>query len=102
MSRAGQGPDYGLSEGDYSQSEDTELKITSVWGGCSDLHFDDDHPDKHEYKEEPAPAASEARDRLFTEMERDDPENITENISSLSLGVNLDEMVILRKIFESS
>ena len=89
-----------MSDGDYSQSEDTELKITSVWGGCSDLH--DDLPEKHEPKEEPIPEASEARDRLFTEMEKADPEKITENISSLSLGVSLDEMVILRRIFEKS
>ena len=77
-----------------------ELKITSVWSGCSDLH--DDLPEKHEPKEEPIPKASKARDRIFTEMEKDDPEKITENISSLSLGVSLDEMVVLRKIFENS
>ena len=77
-----------------------ELKITSVWGGCSDLH--NDLPEKHEPKEEPIPKASEARDRLFTEMEKADPEKITENISSLSLGVNLDEMVVLRRILEKS
>ena len=77
-----------------------ELKITSVLGGCSDPH--DDIPDKQELKEEPAPEASKARDRLFTEIERDDPENIAENISSLSLSVSLDEVVVLRKIFEEN
>ena len=75
-----------------------ELKITSVWGGCSDLH--NDLPEKHEPKEEPIPEASKTRDRLFTEMEKTDPEKITENISSLCLSVNLDEMVIIRRIFE--
>ena len=100
LSRAGQGPDYGLSEGDYSQPEDTELKITYVWGKFSDLH--DDYPDKHKFKEEPTPEASEARDRLFTEIERDDPKNIAENILSLSLSVSLDEVVVLCKIFEDN
>ena len=58
LSRAGQGQDYGLSESDYSQPEDTELKITSVRGGCSDLNLDEDHLDEHGCKEEPAPTVS--------------------------------------------
>ena len=58
--------------------------------------------EKQEHKEEPMPEASKARDRLFTEMEKADPEKITENISSLSLGVSLDEMIVLRRIFEKS
>ena len=56
----------------------------------------------HGCKEEPAPTVSEARDRLFDEMEKTDPENIVSNISSLSLGVNLDKMAVLRQIFEKS
>ena len=75
-----------------------ELKITSVLGGCPEIH--DNIPDKQELKEEPAYEASEARDRLFTEIERDDPENI--DISSLSLSVSFDEVVVLRKIFEEN
>ena len=102
LSRAGQGRDYGLSENQYSQPKDTELKITSIRGGCSDLHFDEDHPDGHGCKEEPAPTVSNARDRLFEEMEKTDPENISSNISNLSLGVNLDEVTVLRQIFENS
>ena len=89
-----------MSDGDCSQSGDMELKITSVWGGCPDVH--DDIPDKQELKEEPAPDASEARDRLFTEIERDDLENIPENISSLSLSVSMDEVVVLHRIFEEN
>ena len=100
LSRARSGPSYRLSNGVCSQSGNIELKITSVLGGCSDLH--DNVPDKQELKEEPTPEASEARDRLFTEIERDDPENIAENISSLSLSVSLDEVVVLRKIFEDN
>ena len=99
LSLAGQGQDYGLLESDYAQPEDTALKITSVRGGCSNLHFDEDHSDENGFKEEPAPTVSEARDRLFDEMEKTDPENIASNISSLSLGVNLDEMAVLRQIF---
>ena len=52
LSRAGQGRDYGLSENEYSQPKDTELKITSIRGSCSDLHFDDDHQDEHGCKED--------------------------------------------------
>ena len=76
------------------------MKITSVLGGCPEIH--DDIPDKQELKEEPAPEVSEARDRLFTAIERDDPENIAEDISSLSLSISFDEMVVLRKIFEEN
>ena len=101
LSRAGQGHNYGLSENEYSQPEDTELKITSIRGSCSNLHFDVDHPDEHGCKEEPAPTVSEARDRLFDEIEKIDPENIASNISSLSLGINLDEVAV-RQIFENS
>ena len=91
-----------MSENDYSQPEDTELKITSIRGGCSDLHFDEDYPDKHGCKEEPAPTVSEARDRLFDEMEKTDPENIASNVSSLSLGVKFDEVAVLCQILENS
>ena len=100
LSRAGSGPSYGLPDGDCSQSGDMDLKITSVLGGCPEVH--DDIPNKQELKEEPAPEASKARDRLFTEIERDGPENIADNISSLSLSVSLDEVVVLRKIFEEN
>ena len=78
------------------------MKITSIRGGCSDLHFDEDHLDGQGCKEEPAPAVSNARDRLFEEMEKTDPENISSNISNLSLGVNLDEVAVLCQIFENA
>ena len=102
LSRAGQGYDYGLSEIDYSQPKESELKITSVRGGCSDFHFKENCPDKQGCKEEPTPTVSNTRDRLFEEMEKTDPENITSNISSLSLGINLDKVAVLRQIFENS
>ena len=78
------------------------MEITSIRGGCSDLHFNEDHLDGQGCKEEPTPTVSNARDRLFEEMEMIDPENISSNISNLSLGVNLDEVAVLRQIFENS
>ena len=101
LSWAGQGYDYGLSESDYSQPKDSELKITSIRGGYSDLTFKENRSEELGCKEEPAPTISSTRDRLFEEMEKTDPENISSNISNLSLGVNLDEVAVLRKIFEN-
>ena len=72
LSRTGQGYDYGLSESDYSQPKESELKITSIRVGCSDLHFKENCPDEQGCKEEPTPTVSSARDRLFEEMEKTD------------------------------
>ena len=78
------------------------MKITSIRVGCSDLHFKENCPNEQGYKEEPTPMVSNARDRLFEEMEKTDPENISSNISNLSLGVDLDEVAVLHKIFENA
>ena len=78
------------------QSGDLDLKITSIVGGCTEIH--DDMPNKQELKEEPTPEVSDARNSLFAEIERDDPGNI--DISSLSLSIDLEEVTVLRKIFE--
>ena len=78
------------------------MRITLIRGGCSNLHFNENHSNELGCKEEPAPTVSNARDRLFEEMEKTDPENISSNISNLSLGVNLDEVAVLRQIFENA
>ena len=75
-----------------------DLEITSIVGGCTEIH--DDMPNKQELKEEPTPEVSDTRNGLFAEMERDDPGNI--DISSLSLSIDLEEVTILRKIFEEN
>ena len=93
LSRAGNGPSYGLPDNDCLQSGDMDLKITSIVGGCTETH-----DDIQELKEEPTPEVSDTRNSLFAEMEKDDPGNI--DISSLSLSIDLEEVTILRKIFQ--
>ena len=70
-----------------------DLKITSIVGGCTETH-----DEIQELKEEPTPEVSDTRNSLFTEIEREDPGNI--DISSLSLSIDLEEVTILRKIFQ--
>ena len=104
LSSAGQGYDYSLPEIDYSQPKESELKITSVKGGYSDFHFKENYPDEQGCKEELESAAStgnSTREKLFEEIESTDPDNISSNISSLSLGVNPDELSVLRQIFDN-
>ena len=66
--RAGEGPSYGLPENDYSQPEQSDLKITSVVGGYSENH--DDVPVKQEPKEETPSEINGGREGLFSEIEK--------------------------------
>ena len=94
--RAGEGPSYGLPENDYSQPEESDLKITSVMGGCTEKR--NNMPDKQEPKEEPPPEINGMREGLFTEIEREDPGSI--DIAGLSLNINLKEVTVLWRKFE--
>ena len=105
LSSAGQGYDYGLPEDDYSQPEESELKITSVKGEYSSLYSGENHSEEAKYKKEEesamVSAGDNAREKLFKEIESTDPDNISSNISSLSLGMNPDELPVLHEIYEN-
>ena len=47
-------------------------------------------------------AGDNAREMLFEEIESTDPDNISSNISSLSLRMNPDELPVLREIFKNN
>ena len=70
-----------------------DLKITSIVGAYTETH-----DDIQELKEEPTPDVSDTRNSLFAEIEKDDPGNI--DISSLSLRIDLEEITVLRQIFQ--
>ena len=46
-------------------------------------------------------AGDNSREKLFKEIESTDLDNISSNISSLSLGMNPDELPVLREIYEN-
>ena len=93
---AGEGSSYGLPENDYSQPGESDLKIISVVRGCTKNH--NDMPDKQEPKEEPPPEISGMREGLFAEIKKEDPGSI--DIASLSLNIDLEDVTVLRRIFE--
>ena len=47
-------------------------------------------------------AGNNAREKLFEKIKSTDPDNISSNISSLSLGINQDELSVLREIFKNN
>ena len=58
------------------------------------------HKQEHEFKAELT--GNELRERMFEEIEAVDPDNISSNISSLSLGMDPGELPVLREIWESN
>ena len=70
-----------------------DLKITSIVGGYTETR-----DDAQELKVEPAPDVSDTRNSLFAEIEKDDTGDI--DISGLSLNIDLEQITILRQIFQ--
>ena len=93
LSRAGEGPSYRLSDNDPGQSGDVDPKTTSIVGGCNETK---DYI--QELKEEPTPDIGDTRNVLFAEVEKEDPGSI--DISCLSLSIDLEEITVLREIFQ--
>ena len=106
LSCAGQGYDYGLPENDTPQPERSELKIVSVEGRYSGYYSQENESEEAKYKREQESEAVSAgnniREKLFEEIEGTDPDNISSNISSLSLSMNPDELPVLREIYENN
>ena len=80
LSRADEGPSYGLPDNDSGQPGVTDLKIIQ------------------ELNEEPTPDVSGTRNCPVTETEKEDPGSI--DISSLSLNIDPEEITVLREIFQ--
>ena len=57
---------------------------------------------KPEYEYEARLTGNQMRERMFEEIEAVDPDNISSNISSLSLSVDPGELPVLREIWESN
>ena len=80
LSRADEGPSYGLPDNDSGQPEVTDLKIIQ------------------ELNEEPTPDVNNTRNCPATETGKEDPGSI--DISSLSLNIDPEEITVLHKIFQ--
>ena len=57
---------------------------------------------KQEHESKAGLTGNEMRERMFEEIEAVDPDNISSNISSLSLSVDPGELPVLREIWESN
>ena len=80
LSRADEGPCYGLSDDDSGLSGVTDLNIIQ------------------ESNEELTPDVDNTKDYPATETKKEDPGNI--DISSLSLNIDPEEITVLREIFQ--
>ena len=80
LSRADEGPSYGLPDNDSGQPEVTDLKIIQ------------------ELNEEPTPDVNSTRNCPATETRKEDPGSI--DISSLSLNIDPEEITVLHEIFQ--
>ena len=80
LSRADEGPSYGLSNNDSGQSEVMDINTIQ------------------ESNEEPTPDVSDTKDHPTTEAKEGGPESI--DISSLSLDIDPEEVTVLHEIFQ--
>ena len=74
-------------------------------GGYSNFYSQENQSKEAKYKKEQesemVSTGDNPREKLFEEIESTDPDNISSNISSLSLGINPDELPVLHEIYEN-